>query len=241
MISVCLATYNASVYIEQQLESILVQLAKTDEVIIVDDGSDDDTITIIESFSDDRIIISKSIHSRLGVVKNFERALAQAKGDYIFLSDQDDVWVPTKVEETLKHLRHSVLTVSDCKVVDATLRTLHHSFFELRGSKPGFARNLIKNSYLGCCMAFNRELLMYALPIPRNVPMHDMWLGLIAETIGNVTYIEKPLVLYRRHNNNASPTSEKSKFTLYKKAKIRALLLYLLLARILRNLLTIKL
>ncbi len=96
MISVCIATYNASKYINAQIVSILGQLASNDEVIVSGDLSTDDTVEIITSINDARIKVIKS-NIRLGVIKNFERSLYAAKGDIIFLSDQDDIWLPNKV------------------------------------------------------------------------------------------------------------------------------------------------
>lgn len=104
MISVCIATYNGGKYIKEQLDSILFQLGKDDEVIISDDSSTDDTLSILESYHDERIVIltNQKFHSP---VYNFENALKSAKGDFIFLSDQDDIWEPTKVEVMLDSLK----------------------------------------------------------------------------------------------------------------------------------------
>jgi glycosyltransferase involved in cell wall biosynthesis len=238
MISVCIATYNGSSYIKEQLLSILDQISVNDEIVISDDGSTDNTLAIISELNEPRIkLIDGEQH--LGIIKNFERTLCAAEGDFIFLCDQDDIWLPEKVEMSLTALKSSLLVVSDCEVVDSKLNKIHSSFFKLRNSKAGVLHNIIKNSYLGCCMAFRKELLPYALPIPKLSPMHDMWIGLVAETRGKVTFIQKPLILYRRHNNNASPTSGKSNFNFLKKIKVRILLSCLLLNRVLRNLFVI--
>lgn len=233
MISVCVATYNGSSYIKQQLVSILEQLSEEDEVIIADDCSTDNSISIIESLSDKRIHLIKNESKASGVVKNFERALSRASGDYIFLCDQDDVWLPNKVEQCMLALTNYLLVVSDCKVVDKSLNELHPSFFKLRNSGKGIIKNLYKNSYLGCCMAFRKELLKYALPIPANTPMHDMWLGLIANCIGSVIFLPEALVLYRRHGGNTSPTAQKSTFSFCQQIVYRARLLVFLFGRLL--------
>lgn len=236
MISVCVATFNGQGFIQDQLISVLSQLGTGDEVIVADDGSSDDTIQIILALEDKRIKILPS-SANLGIVKNFERALSSASGDYIFLCDQDDIWLQGKVNRTLESLQTSILTVSDCKVVDTTLLEIYPSFFFLRNSGAGFIKNLFRNSYLGCCMAFRKELMSYILPIPQSSPMHDIWIGLIAETVGNVSFISEPLVLYRRHGKNASPTAEKSNFSLYKQLKLRLILVILVSIRYVRNLL----
>jgi len=230
MISVCIACYEGSQFIEQQLISILSQLSADDEVVMSDDGSKDDTVAIVNRIKDSRIVWA-GVGGRLGVVKNFERALRRAKGDYIFLSDQDDVWLPGKVDACVSLLSANMLVVTDCRVVDESLHEIMPSFFELRGSGPGFLRNLFINSYLGCCMAFRRELLDIALPIPETTPMHDMWLSLIAEKVGNVAFLAKPYMLYRRHQLNATPLSGESRFNLLKRIKYRLTLVSLLLNR----------
>ena len=234
-ISVCMTTFNGAAYIAKQIESVMSQLKESDELIIFDDLSSDNTVDIISSnFTDSRIVFKQN-SVRLGVIHNFEQALKIATGDYIFLCDQDDIWLEHKVSQTIKALKDNILTVSDCKVVDANLLEIHSSFFAIRKSASGILRNLYKNSYLGCCMAFRRELLPYILPIPKSAPMHDMWIGLIAETIGKVSFIQEPLILYRRHGKNASATAEKSSFNLYKQTNIRLTLLWLIIARYVRN------
>jgi glycosyltransferase involved in cell wall biosynthesis len=234
MISVCIATYNGSSYIEEQLNSILRQLADDDEVVISDDGSDDGTAQIIDAIADKRIRWAGR-GGRMGVVKNFERALADARGELVFLSDQDDVWLPGKVAKCCEALQDNILVVTDCRVVDKQLKELVPSFFCLRNSGQGFLRNLYRNGFLGCCMAFRRELLEYALPIPAKAPMHDMWLGLIAEIRGEVFFLPEPLSLYRRHGQNASPTAEKSRFSLFQQLKFRVVLAWLIFNRVLSH------
>jgi glycosyltransferase involved in cell wall biosynthesis len=219
MISVCLATFNGAKYIKEQLDSILVQLQEMDEIIIADDGSSDDTISIIESYKDSRIKIYRNSYRNL--ILNFEFALNKAKGDFIFLSDQDDVWLPNKVEVCLNYLSTYDVVLSNCKIVNANLETINNSFFHLNNSKKGFLRNLVKNSYIGCCMAFKKKLLIKALPFPKSIPMHDIWLGFISEFFLKTKFIEEPLLLHRRHGNNESPTGESSPYSLLQKIKFR--------------------
>ena len=115
MISVCMATYNGEKYIREQIDSILAQLGDKDELIVSDDGSADATLSIVRSFSDPRIkIISNT--GKHGTNGNFENALKHAQGDYIFLSDQDDVWLPGKVNICLQALQTAHLVVHDCYV-----------------------------------------------------------------------------------------------------------------------------
>ena len=207
MISVCIPTFNGAHYIGDQLSSIL-QSSLVTEVIVSDDGSADDTLEIVRSFRDDRIKIF--IGPSSGLVKNIEYLLSLTSGDYIFLADQDDIWFPSKVEVMLSYIQKADMVICDCMVVDTQLNIVHPSFFTLRKSGKGLLKNLMRNSYLGCCLAFRRSLLEYALPFPVSLPMHDWWLGLIAESFGKVIFINEPLIMYRRHGKNFSSTAERS-------------------------------
>lgn len=219
-ISVCIPTYNGAKFITEQLASILPQLDATDEVIISDDSSTDKTIDCIRTFNDTRIrILENNLYK--SPIYNLENALRYAKGKYIFLADQDDIWHPDKVEIVLHHLQTNSLIVSDCSIVDEKLNELAPSFFKIHDSKPGILRNLIWNSYLGCCMAFRRELLQYILPFPEKIPMHDIWIGFVAELKGETKFINEQLVYYRRHGNNASSTTTQSPYSFLTKIKFR--------------------
>lgn len=231
MISICMATYDGSLYIAQQVQSILEQLDDEDELIISDDGSTDGTLEILKSCNDSRI--SLVYGQGKGLIRNFENALSFAKGDIIYLTDQDDIWLKDKIilcNEQLSDENVS-LVVTDCKVVDSTLNILSPSFFYLRQSGGGFFTNLIRNSYLGCCMAFKREVLERSLPFPEKIPMHDWWIGLNSALVGNVVFLEQPLLLYRRHGSNFSTTAESSHYNIFEKITHRACLSFYLLKR----------
>jgi len=224
-ISVCIATYNGQKYIATQLESILKQLSVNDEVVISDDSSTDRTVDIIKEFNNKKIRLYE--HNRFhNPVFNFENALKKASGDIIFLSDQDDIWMDNKVKVMAKLLNSYDLVVSDCILIDENETVLNDSFFELRGSGPGFIHNIYKNSYLGCCIAFKRHILEKALPFPKAIPMHDIWIGMIGELFGHTYFCREQLVKYRRHGNNISPTSGKNPYSIAKKFKFRLILLY---------------
>ncbi|WP_035673924.1 glycosyltransferase family 2 protein [Flavobacterium sp. 83] len=231
-ISVCMATFNGEKFIKEQLQSILKQLSDTDEIIISDDGSSDDTINIISSFSDPRIKLiptdsSKLKHSKQSksyqVTQNFENALSYATGDYIFLSDQDDVWEDDKVAGCVLLLKEEQLNliIHDATVVDEVDTVIAVSYFEKVKSQKGFFRNIIKNSYLGCCMVFDRSVLLKALPFPKDLIAHDMWIGLIAEKNGKVAFIEKKYIRYKRHSGAVTASAAKSKNSLNFKIRYR--------------------
>lgn len=206
MISICMATYNGERFIREQLDSILKQISENDELIISDDGSTDNTIQIIEYYAKIYNNIKLVRGPQLGVVKNFEYALKRAKGDIIFLSDQDDIWADSKVKKTIETLKKAdtILVLHDAYIVNQAGNVVFTSFFNYRGSKTGYINNIIKNSYLGCCMAFRKQLLEVVLPFPEKIEMHDWWIGLLGERIGKVKFLNDKLLYYRRHDKNVS-------------------------------------
>lgn len=233
MISVCVATYNGARHVLAQLQSVLPQLAADDEVIVSDDGSTDATREVVHGIGDPRIVLSDGPCA--GVVRNFEHALRHARGNVIFLCDQDDIWLPHKVERVMQALDQVDLVVTDCRVVDDALNELHPSFFRFNGSRPGLLRNLAKNGYLGCCMAMRRTVLEPALPFPERIAMHDWWLGLVAERTGRVRFLDEPLSLYRRHGGNVSPAATRSTVPLVTRLRWRMDMVRYMLARDRRN------
>ncbi len=205
MISVALAAYKGEKYIEQQLLSILPQLSHEDEIIVSDDRPGGMTEKIVRRIAqqDSRVIYVEG-KSR-GVVANFVNAIRHCKGDYIFLCDQDDVWLPDKVRRVCEAFDEGYdLVLHNAYVTDGNLNITDYSFFEKRGSRKGIIRNIVKNSYMGCCMAFDRRLLKKIMPIPASIPMHDQWIGLMGEIYGKVKLIDLPLIYYRVHGGNVT-------------------------------------
>lgn len=221
MISVCIATFNGEKYIKRQLSSILSQLSADDEVIIADDSSSDNTLDVVRSFDDPRVHIIDGAN-RNSPIWNFERALSRASGNYIYLSDQDDEWLPNKVEVTQHYLQHYDCVVSDNVSVKRDGSIISSSFYELNKTKSGKYYNLfVKNGYLGCCMAFKRNVLETSLPFPSNIPMHDIWIGNVAAFKYNVKFIPEKLIRFCRHGDNASTTASKSGYGLWSRFLFR--------------------
>ncbi len=204
-----MATYNGARFVKGQLDSILSQLAAEDELVISDDSSTDNTVEIIRCCNDPRILLLEGNRFR-NPIFNFENALRHATGDIIALSDQDDLWLPNKLDLVRSvfadKTKQVYLVVMDASVIDESGTMLYDSVFKkLRRVGPGLMANIFDNSYLGCCMAFSRELLDYALPFPKKIPMHDMWLGLLAEIFGRTEFVPIKTMQYRRHNSNQTP------------------------------------
>lgn len=205
-ISVAIATFNGEKYIQEQLESILIQLEENDEIIISDDESIDDTLEIINSFHDNRIKLIKG--PKNGIKQNFANAIQNCNGKYIFLSDQDDIWEKDKVSTVLTIFEKNdkcSCVIHDCKVFDANIESIiYNSFFQYRNSGKGIFKNIMKNTYIGCCMAFDSNLKRKILPIPNSIEMHDQWTGLLCEKYGKSIFIADKLIKYRRHETNSS-------------------------------------
>lgn len=235
-VSVAMATYNGEKYIRQQIDSILSQLGMNDELIISDDHSKDETISIIKEYMKDDSRVQLYMNDEKGVTSNFDNAIKHTKNDIIFLSDQDDVWKPEKVE-TIKsyYERHPNIhmIMSDITVVDNNLNPTIDSFYAYRGSRAGVLKNILKNSYIGCAMSFRKELKEKILPIPRNVPMHDMWIGLVADMNKSALLIPEKLIYYRRHE--ATVTTVENQSTLKEKILWRFQISSLLLQSMLKK------
>jgi glycosyltransferase involved in cell wall biosynthesis len=203
-ISVCMATYDGEAYVREQLASILAQLRPEDEVIVVDDGSRDGTPGLVEALGDPRIRFERNPEN-LGPIRTFERALTLARNDLIFFSDQDDVWVPGKVEAFRRAFASSGAA---CVVSDATFTaedlTPVHGYFESRGAGPGVVKNFTRNTYLGCCMAVSHRAKEWVLPFPGLILQHDEWTGMCCEIVTGVHFLPERLTLYRRHGRTVT-------------------------------------
>ena len=205
MISVALAAYKGEKYIEEQIRSILPQLSYEDEIIVSDDRPGGMTERIVKRLSaeDSRVIWVEG--KSKGVVSNFVNAIRYCKGDKIFLCDQDDVWLPDKVKRVMEAFDEGYdLVLHNAYITDGELNITDYSFIEKRGSKKGVLRNIFKNSYMGCCMAFDRKLLKKIMPMPRSIPMHDQWMGILGEIYGKVKFLDLPLIYYRVHGGNVT-------------------------------------
>ena len=227
MISVCIATYNCEKYIKEQLDSILSQLSADDEIVISDDCSTDNTLMIIESICDSRIKIfhhkAADGPSHIKVTKNFENALLHAKGDFLFMADQDDIWTSDKIRISMEYLQNYDYVVSDCLVTDCNLNVINDTrFFTNSGITKSRWKALFKPTpYQGSCAAFKRCVLLKATPFPVGIQSHDRWIGYVASFFFSYKIIEEKLIYYRRHDNNVSTTLNGSKNSTINKVKTR--------------------
>lgn len=242
-ISVCIPSHNGGYYIKEQLQSILSQLSENDEIIISDDFSTDNTYAIVSSLKDTRIKFYhhqksenpyQGLYEKLWCIsQNIQHALYLAKGEYIFLSDQDDIWLSGKVAAVTHKLASNDIVVHNCKVVDNQMNIIIHSYFDqVVNPSVNIWRTINRSSFHGCCIAFSKNFLVqHIFPFPSLPIGHDTWIGITAIKNKAKIYFEKePLILYRRHENNVSASTGKSPNSLFFKLQYR---LYLVRAYLL--------
>lgn len=206
-ISVAMAVYNGEKFLGEQLDSILCQIGPLDEVIISVDPSGDGSSALVSAYAGRDERVKMVAGEGRGLIRNFENAISHCTGDVIFMADQDDVWISGKTELCMKCFEdvRVMAVLHDAVVCSADLsKELMPSFFAYKNCRNGIVRNVLKNSYMGCCMAFRKELLNWVLPFPKRIPMHDQWIGLMAEKHGKTVFLQEKLLKYRRHKQNKS-------------------------------------
>lgn len=216
-ITILLATYNGAKYLEQQLESIIAQSYQDWELVIHDDGSSDSTLEILCRYEGElpgKILVVRDGVRAGGAKQNFSHLLGFAKGDYVMFCDQDDVWLPKKVERTLSVMLQEeqfdpgkpVLVHTDLKVVDQNLTVICDSMVRgqrLLGGIENLDEVLMCNSVTGCTVMINSALRELSTVIPDEAVMHDWWLACVAlRSGGKIGFIDEPLILYRQHGDN---------------------------------------
>lgn len=216
-IEVALATFNSEAFLAPLLDSLFAQTVQGFLILVSDDASDDATAAILVAYAEQhpgRIRLLPAEGRRRGVVANFDRLLAHATADYVFLCDHDDVWLPHKIERSLQTMRavearHGpdtpLLIHTDLIVTGADLQVLGNSFFEYTGGGPprhGLLQLLLANVVTGCTVVINRALCRAARPIPVQAMMHDHWLALVALATGAIEYVPEATILCRQHGGN---------------------------------------
>jgi glycosyltransferase involved in cell wall biosynthesis len=225
--SVCMATFNGEKYVVRQLQSILDQLSAGDEVIVVDDRSTDGTVAAVKHLNDPRIAIHVNDRNRREVY-SFSRAISLARHQDIFLSDQDDIWLPGRVALMKEALRTALLITANFDWIDQDGQPLQVSH---DGVRPQDSSRHLKNiadifigktTYFGCAMAFRRALVPLIVPIPEYVESHDLWIALAANLVGSNVHLGDKTLLKRRHGHNATSTISSRSLA----SKLRARMLF---------------
>jgi glycosyltransferase involved in cell wall biosynthesis len=207
-----MAAYKGEMYIEEQIASILDQLGPDDELIVVDDASPDGSADIVRSFGDERIRLIPSDTNR-GYVRAFETAVRASRGEYVFLADQDDVWLPGRLERMTTALGTASVVATNYTLLGERPRTGPL----LRSRDSGHhLRNIVGiligyRPYFGCGMAMRRSAVDRFVPIPPYVhESHDIWLAISANVAGDLVHLNEPTLARRIHGGNATPEGWRS-------------------------------
>lgn len=208
-VSVCMAAYNGARHIEEQIRSILTEIGPHDELVVVNDFSTDATPDIVAGINDPRIRLIRAERNN-GYVRTFEWALSEARGEFIFLSDQDDVWLPGRVERMITAMDGKDMVVSNCKHFDGPLGTFHEIRLRPEDSDHN-VRNILGivvgyRLHWGCAMAFRNTLLHQVLPFPAYMTeSHDQWIATVGNVNRSIVYLEEDTILHRLHGENLTP------------------------------------
>jgi len=216
-----MATYNGGKYLAEQLESLFAQTVDF-RLVVQDDGSSDDTREILSKYQARYPeVVSVSVNkSTLGAANNFldlmvnHKSDKDGKDDYTMLCDQDDVWLPNKIEITLAemkrmeqlHPNEAILIFTDLHIVDKDLNIVHRSYKKAMhsdSSRTSLPQVLIQNLLTGCTAMYNRKLSDLLTTIPNYCIMHDWWLLLVASAFGKIGYVNRQTILYRQHGKNS--------------------------------------
>jgi glycosyltransferase involved in cell wall biosynthesis len=218
-LSVLMATYNGEKYIKEQLDSLQAQDYVKWTLYIRDDCSTDNTINIIKEYQnrEPRIQLLPSSPANIGALGNFNRLMSAASGNYFMFCDQDDIWFPDKIKQTVNLMKNRekwygkdfpILIHTDCSVIDSTRRLIAPSFMKYQHmeheEKSPLRVLLTQNFVTGCTVMINKSLLSACLPVPSQALMHDWWVALVAAAVGKICYLPQRTMLYRHHGKNVA-------------------------------------
>lgn len=213
MISIAMTTYNGSLYIQEQLDSVLAQTVSDFELIICDDCSTDNTFSIIKEYEqkDSRIHAFRNAYN-LGFKKNFERAIGLTSGEFVALCDQDDVWTYNHLEVLLKGIGDKMISAGNSDLIDGrgnriglTLKQMEAlGYYPKDELSRALSFILFRNPIQGAAMLIRKDFFMKALPIPDGVDYHDAWFSIFSCFWGGMSYVDIIVNGYRMHEKNVT-------------------------------------
>lgn len=216
-LAILMATYNGAKYVRQQLDSLLAQTCQNFAIFISDDGSSDETLKIVEQYANQypkKIFILTDPVLHKGAAGRFFWLLEQTDASYYMFCDQDDVWLPDKIERTSAKMYETekshpdipIVVHTDLQVVDSNLKVIRPSLWKMMKLRPDLLSQAnyigINNGVTGCTMMINDRAKVQSLPLPPDAPMHDYWIAYIVSKNGLVAYLSQTTILYRQHGSN---------------------------------------
>jgi len=207
LISIILCSFNGEKFIEAQLNSLLNQTYPNLEIIISDDASTDATFRLLKAYERDQRLKLFSQPHNLGQSKNVDFAIKKSLGEFIAFSDQDDVWLPQKIEKLYSATGDGHLVYCDSELIDEKGGRLNKKISELRNMYTGDETTgfLFSNVVWGHAMLISKNILPFILPIPSEIP-YDIWIAFRAAATGGIKYLDIPLTLYRQHESATTRT-----------------------------------
>ena len=217
MITIVIGTFNGEKYVAEQLDSLLNQTRLPDRILIHDDRSTDSTVAILNAYQrahPELINVVVNPVNSGGSGRNFMSMMTTTRDDYLMLCDQDDVWLPDKIQLSLDKMTEMesrwgsatpCLMHSDLTVVDEDLTPMEPSFREstfANYDRTTLRDQIIQNNATGCTIMYNRALAELVTRTPQHMVMHDWWISLIAAALGRMGHIDDCTILYRQHTHN---------------------------------------
>lgn len=206
-----MAVYNGEKYLREQLDSILLQLQDCDELVVSYDESKDNTLEIVKAYSENDKRVKLFINETPGLFDNFQNAIYNCSGRYIFIADQDDIWVDGKIEkivDILKNEKYGMVIHNGVHINDEN-NVISESFFDMYDIGPHKVKNFLKPRYSGCCIAFASSIKDAVIPFPKKVGAYDHWIGEIGSRVTKVYYLSDILIRHRLHEDNYTPKSRR--------------------------------
>ena len=229
MISIAMTTYNGARYLREQLDSILCQSVTDFELVVCDDCSTDNTFSILQEYAenDPRINLHQN-EKNLGFKRNFERVIKLAKGDFVALCDQDDVWTKNHLEVLLNGIGDKMISAGNSDLIDAngnriglTLKQMEaFESFPKNNMSRALSFILFRNPVQGAAMLIKKDFFEKALPIPDEVDYHDAWFSILSCFWGGMNYVDEIVNGYRMHEKNVTGhrVQAKSRFRYFLKS-----------------------
>lgn len=226
-VSVALCSYNGAKYLPAQLDSILAQTYPVNEIVIVDDCSSDGTMDIIKKYASENKSITFYVNEKnLGYVGNFSKAISLTSGDYVALSDQDDIWTQDHIEKLVRNIGNKAICVADCMMVDSEGTPLGKTFSEVKKNfyipknDAAKAYRIIYNynPYQGASMLIDRAWVQHFLPIPKGIGFHDTYFAACASLSKGLEVVPDIINHYRMHEDQVS---KKWEISLYRELHTR--------------------